>query len=64
LESVIEIVTVELDGKDGIWVTLSDFSDGTPPGYIVKELLDIRPPSAVHRGDLKLIGGRSAMMFT
>jgi len=37
---VIEIIRVELDGKDGIWVT---FSDGTTAGYVVEELLDIRP---------------------
>jgi hypothetical protein len=37
---VIEIVKVKLDGKDGILVT---FSDGTIAGYVVEELLDIRP---------------------
>ena len=37
---MIEIVKVELDGNDGILVT---FSDGTTAGYVVEELLDIRP---------------------
>ena len=37
---MIEIVRVELDGKDGVLVT---FSDGTTAGYVVEELLELRP---------------------
>jgi hypothetical protein len=34
------IVKVEKDGEDGVIVT---FSDGTLGGYVVEELLDLRP---------------------
>jgi hypothetical protein len=37
---MIEIVKVEQDGRDGILVT---FSDGTIDGYVVEELLELRP---------------------
>jgi hypothetical protein len=36
----IQILAVELDGKDGLLVT---FSDGTTGGYVVEELLELRP---------------------
>jgi hypothetical protein len=36
----IQILAVELDGSDGIVVT---FSDGTTGGYVVEELLHLRP---------------------
>jgi len=36
----IQILTVELDGIDGVVVT---FSDGTTGGYVVDELLELRP---------------------
>jgi hypothetical protein len=36
----IRIVTVELDGEDGLLVT---FSDGTVAGYVAEELLELRP---------------------
>ena len=36
----IEILAVELDGHDGLVVT---FSDGTTAGYVVEELLELRP---------------------
>jgi hypothetical protein len=36
----IQILAVELDGTDGIMVT---FSDRTTAGYVVEELLDLRP---------------------
>jgi len=36
----IKIQAVELDGKDGLVVT---FSDGTTGGYVVEELLELRP---------------------
>jgi hypothetical protein len=36
----IQIIKVELDDDDGIIVT---FSDGTSAGYVVEELLEIRP---------------------
>jgi hypothetical protein len=36
----IRIETVELDGNDGLIVT---FSDGTTGGYVVEELLALRP---------------------
>ena len=29
-----------MDGKDGVFVT---FSDGTKAGYVVEELLELRP---------------------
>jgi hypothetical protein len=34
------ISSVEQDGDDGLIVT---FSDGTAAGYVVEELLDLRP---------------------
>lgn len=50
---MIGIVGVNQDGKDGIWVR---FSDGTAAGYIIEELLELRPvrmaePSPSTRGD-------------
>lgn len=36
----IHLLAVELDGKDGLMVT---FSDGTTGGYVVEELLGLRP---------------------
>jgi len=36
----IHILKVEQDGEDGLIVT---FSDGTTCGYVVEELLEIRP---------------------
>jgi len=36
----IEILKVEQDGDDGVLVT---FSDGTTAGYVVEELLELRP---------------------
>jgi hypothetical protein len=38
--NAIEIVKVEGEGKDGVLVT---FSDGTIAGYVVEELLELRP---------------------
>ena len=38
--SVIKIVRLEQDGEDGILVT---FSDGTTAGYVVEELIQLRP---------------------
>jgi hypothetical protein len=35
-----QILTVELDGEDGLFVT---FSDGTTAGYVTEELLELRP---------------------
>jgi len=34
------ILAVEQDGVDGVFVT---FSDGTSAGYLVEELLELRP---------------------
>jgi hypothetical protein len=34
------IIKAEMDGSDGIVVM---FSDGTTAGYVVEELLDLRP---------------------
>jgi hypothetical protein len=36
----IQILAVELDGLDGIVVT---FSDRTTGGYVIEELLELRP---------------------
>jgi hypothetical protein len=36
----IQILAVELDGHDGLVVT---FSDGTTGGYVIEELLHLRP---------------------
>ena len=38
--NAIEIVNAERDGTDGILVT---FSDGTIAGYVVEELIELRP---------------------
>jgi hypothetical protein len=40
MDEEIEILKVEKDGKDGLIVT---FSDGTIGGYVVEELLLLRP---------------------
>ena len=36
----IHMLAVELDGNDGLVVT---FSDGTTGGYVIEELLQLRP---------------------
>jgi len=36
----IRILTVQRDGEDGVVVS---FSDGTSAGYVVEELLELRP---------------------
>ena len=40
MASPVTILTVDLDGDDGIIVT---FSDGTMAGYVVEELMLLRP---------------------
>lgn len=40
VSDAIHILEVELDGSDGLLVT---FSDGTSDGYVVEELLELRP---------------------
>ena len=37
---IVRLLAVELDGDDGLVVT---FSDGTTGGYVVEELLELRP---------------------
>jgi hypothetical protein len=46
MKDEIRLLTVELDGHDGLVVT---FSDGTTSGYVIEELLKLRP----HRERLK-----------
>jgi thiamine phosphate synthase YjbQ (UPF0047 family) len=36
----VRILAAEMDGNDGVVVT---FSDGTTAGYVVEELLELRP---------------------
>jgi len=40
MASEIHILKVEKDGEDGLIVT---FSDGTTAGFVVEELLSLRP---------------------
>jgi hypothetical protein len=40
MKKEIYLLAVELDGKDGLVVT---FSDGTTGGYVIEELLVLRP---------------------
>jgi hypothetical protein len=40
MKGEIQILAVELDGPDGLIAT---FSDGTTGGYVVEELLELRP---------------------
>ena len=40
MNGAIRILTNEFDGDDGLIVT---FSDGTTAGYVVEELLELRP---------------------
>jgi hypothetical protein len=40
MAQTIQILVVERDGPDGLLVT---FSDGTFAGYVVEELLELRP---------------------
>jgi hypothetical protein len=40
MSSEIHMLAVELDGTDGLLVT---FSDGTTGGYVIEELLHLRP---------------------
>lgn len=37
---MVRIISVELDGNDGVLV---HFSDGSIAGYVVEELLELRP---------------------
>jgi hypothetical protein len=49
----IKILHIEQDGGDGLIVT---FSDGTTAGYVVEELLELRP----YRESVKESKGSSA----
>jgi hypothetical protein len=49
----IDLLTAQLDGDDGLFVT---FSDGTTAGYAVEELLHLRP----HREPTPLIRHQSS----
>ena len=40
MPELIRILTVEKDSDEGVFVT---FSDGTTAGYVVEELLGLRP---------------------
>ena len=40
MKDEVQMLAVELDGKDGLVVT---FSDGTTGGYVIEELLELRP---------------------
>lgn len=40
MHNPLEILAVEQDGRDGVIVR---FSDGTAAGYVVEELLNLRP---------------------
>jgi hypothetical protein len=40
MKAEIQLLTVELDGNDGLVVT---FSDGTTGAFVVEELLELRP---------------------
>ena len=40
MKNEIQMLAVELDGLDGLMVT---FSDGTTGGYVIEELLELRP---------------------
>lgn len=40
MEPNVRLVWVELDSDDGVFVT---FSDGATAGYVVEELLELRP---------------------
>ena len=40
MRTTITISSVELDGDDGVFLT---FSDGTNAGYVIEELLSLRP---------------------
>jgi hypothetical protein len=40
MAELIQILTLERDGEDGLRVT---FSDGTTAGYVTEELLELRP---------------------
>jgi hypothetical protein len=40
MNSYMKVLSVELDSDDGLLVT---FSDGTIAGYVVEELLEMRP---------------------
>jgi hypothetical protein len=55
---MISIIKMEMDERDGIIVT---FSDGTTAGYVVEELLELRPireriPSPRRHRDTQAVG--------
>jgi hypothetical protein len=50
METTTHILRVEKDSHDGIIVT---FSDGTTAGYVVEELLMLRPLRELDRGASK-----------
>jgi hypothetical protein len=52
----IRILTVELEGEDGLVVTLSD---GTTAGYVIEELLELRPFREPTAASLSRIDTRS-----
>lgn len=51
MESEIGILSVEQDGDSGVLVK---FSDGTTAGYLVEELLELRPARLAFREAEKL----------
>jgi len=53
----IRILTVERDGYDGIYVT---FSDGTCAGYVIEELLELRPRREPTRSRVSSSDGEAA----
>lgn len=56
MKSSISIVNVELDGPDGVLIT---YSDKTATGYIVEELLALRPQREVSRSNELPVTGSS-----
>ena len=40
MDDMISLISVRLDGVDGVII---DFSDGTTAAYVAEELLDLRP---------------------
>jgi hypothetical protein len=57
--SSIRILTCECDGHDGLIVT---FSDGTTGGYVIEELLELRPIRERTMTKLKVKGQSSAQI--
>jgi hypothetical protein len=58
MEEPIKVLTAERDSDDGLIVT---FSDGTITGYVVEELLELRPHREPTLGKIASLTDRGSL---